>query len=80
MVGQHQNDHFDMPLQSMQKGQKVGFRVWLPLVLKVSLMIQKSKMTIACMVLFFFFFLIFFHSVSIILGLVLFANNHNKST
>ena len=47
-------DHFDIILPTMQKVQKVWFRVWLPLVLKVSLMIQKSKMTICKMLIFLF--------------------------
>ena len=39
-------DYFDILLPTMQKFQKYLFRVWLPLVLKVNLMLPRSKMTI----------------------------------
>ena len=53
-IGQFQTDHFDVFLPTMQKVQKVWFRVWLPMVLKVSLIMFWSEMTLCKMLIFLF--------------------------
>ena len=60
-VGQHQNDHFDVVLQTMQKDQGVWFRNKLPQMLKVGIMITWSKMTISICCHFYFSFYFPFH-------------------
>ena len=46
MIGQHQNDHFDMVLQTMQKDHDARFSNKLPQMLKVGIRVIWSKMTI----------------------------------
>ena len=46
MIGQDQNDHFDMVLQSMQKDLGAWFRKILAMMPKVGIMMKWSKMTI----------------------------------
>ena len=59
MVGQHQNDHFDVVLQTMQKDHDAWFRKDLALMPKVGIMMFWSKMTICHLWLFLFFPFIF---------------------
>ena len=60
MVGQPQNDHFDMVLQSMQKDHGAWFRNQLPQMLKVGIRMFWSKMTICICGYFYFLFLFLF--------------------
>ena len=59
MVGQHQHDHFDMVLQTMQKDHDAWFGKELLLMPKVGIMIQKSKMTICTLFIDFYFYFLF---------------------
>ena len=58
-VGQPQNDHFDVVLQSMQKDHGAWFKKNLPQMLKVGIRLTWSKMTI-CKLWLFLFYLFYF--------------------
>jgi len=55
MIGQHQNDHFDMVLQHMQKYYGAWFKKNFPQGSKVVIRLTWSKMTIAQIWLSFYF-------------------------
>ena len=68
MIGQHQNDHFDMVLQSMQQDHDAWFRNQLLQMLKVGIKLTWSKMTISYLGYFYIFLCIFFSIVLFVSG------------